>query len=55
MSNEIQLVSDGDGMAVIGHSTDVERFLLDHALDGSPSQDLDLHRSGLFSEPVAPL
>lgn len=41
MSNEIELVSDGDGMAVIGDSTDVERFLLDQGLDKTPSKVLD--------------
>lgn len=44
MNNEIQLVSDGDGLAVIGNPTDVERFLLDQGLDRTPSRDLDLHR-----------
>jgi len=46
MNNEIQLISDGDGLAVIGSPTDVERFLLDQALDRIPSKDLDLHRLG---------
>jgi len=48
MSNEIQLVSDRDGMAVIGNPTDVERFLHDQGLDRTPSKDLDMRR-------VAPL
>ena len=46
MNNEIQLVSDGDGLAVIGNPTDVERFLLDEGLDRIPSKDLDLPRLG---------
>jgi hypothetical protein len=41
MDNEIQLISDGDGLAVIGHSTDVERFL---ASEGLSSKDLGLQR-----------
>ncbi|MFI9263400.1 hypothetical protein ACIG5C_03360 [Streptomyces werraensis] len=41
MDNEIQLISDGDGLAVIGNATDVERFL---ALEGLPSKDLGVHR-----------
>ncbi|WP_068395691.1 hypothetical protein [Kribbia dieselivorans] len=41
MDNEIQLISDGTGLAVIGKSTDVERFL---ASEGLSSQDLGLHR-----------
>lgn len=41
MDNEIQLISDGDGLAVIGNSTDVERFL---SSEGLPSKDLGLHR-----------
>ena len=46
MSNEIQLICDRDGMAVIGNPTDVERFILDHDLDRVPSKDLDLPRIG---------
>ena len=41
MDNEIQLISDGDGLAVIGDATDVEHFL---AAEGLPSKDLRLHR-----------
>lgn len=44
MSNEIELIGDGDGLAVIGHSTDVERFLLDQGLSLVPSRELDMHR-----------
>ncbi|MEH0518008.1 hypothetical protein QBA38_02900 [Streptomyces stelliscabiei] len=32
MDNEIQLISDGDGLAVIGNATDVERFLVSEGL-----------------------
>ena len=38
MDNEIQLISDGDGLAVIGESTDVERLLVS---EGLSSKDLD--------------
>ena len=48
MSNGIQLISDRDGMAVIGNPTDVERFLHDQGLDRTPSKGLDMRR-------VAPL
>ncbi|MFJ9916871.1 hypothetical protein [Actinacidiphila glaucinigra] len=41
MDNEIQLISDGDGMAVIGNATDVERFLVS---EGLSSKDLGLQR-----------
>ncbi|MBW6438761.1 hypothetical protein KZ829_34035 [Actinoplanes hulinensis] len=42
MSAEIQLISDGDGLAVIGAATDVERFLVS---EGLPSpKDLGLPR-----------
>lgn len=41
MDNEIQLISDGDGLAVIGNPTDVERFLVS---EGLPSKDLGLQR-----------
>jgi hypothetical protein len=44
MGSEIDLVSDGDGLTVIGNSTDVERFFLSAGLDKAPSKDLDLHR-----------
>ncbi|MCP3785259.1 hypothetical protein NLX85_17990 [Micromonospora sp. A3M-1-15] len=43
MEDEIQLISDGDGLAVIGHPTAVERFLVS---EGLPSRDLGLHRLG---------
>ncbi|MEU8008967.1 hypothetical protein AB0B74_07235 [Micromonospora parva] len=41
MENDIQLISDGDGLAVIGHPAAVERFLTAERL---PSKDLGLHR-----------
>jgi hypothetical protein len=37
MGSEIDLVSDGDGLTVIGNSTDVERFLLSAGLGKAPS------------------
>lgn len=44
MGGNIELVSDGEGVAVIGASADVERFFLSTGLDGAPSRQLDLHR-----------
>lgn len=44
VGDEIELVSDGDGLAVIGDAAAVERFL--GAAD-LPSQDLALPRLGL--------
>ncbi|MES9540446.1 hypothetical protein [Actinomadura sp. NPDC000600] len=41
MDNEIQLISDGDGLAVIGDAAEVERFLVS---EGLPSKDLGLQR-----------
>ncbi|MEN3535150.1 hypothetical protein AAH991_08570 [Microbispora sp. ZYX-F-249] len=41
MDDEIQLISDGDGLAVIGNPTAVERFLVS---EGLPSKDLGLQR-----------
>ena len=41
MDDEIQLISDGDGLAVIGDPAAVERFLVS---EGLPSKDLELHR-----------
>jgi hypothetical protein len=49
MGSEIELVSDGDGLAVIGNSADVEGFFLSAGLDKAPSKDLDLHRLWSFS------
>ncbi|WP_432930085.1 hypothetical protein ACQPZZ_07280 [Microbispora sp. CA-135349] len=43
MDDEIQLISDGDGLAVIGDPTAVERFLVS---EGLPSKDLGLQRLG---------
>lgn len=43
MNQEIQLISDGDGLAVIGKSDAVERFL---SAEGLPSKDLGLQRLG---------
>lgn len=39
--DEIEIISDGDGLAVIGPSSAVERFIAD---TGLPSRELDLHR-----------
>ncbi|MCM4083075.1 hypothetical protein [Paractinoplanes hotanensis] len=41
MENEIQLISDGDGLAVIGHPAAIDRFLTSERL---PSKDLGLRR-----------
>jgi len=41
MDSEIQLISDGDGLAVIGSPAAVERFLVS---EGLPSKDLGLQR-----------
>lgn len=43
MDDEIQLISDGDGLAVIGNPMAVERFLVS---EGLPSKDLGLQRLG---------
>jgi hypothetical protein len=43
MDNEIQLITDGDGVAVIGDPTAVERFLVS---EGLASKDLGLQRLG---------
>lgn len=43
MDNEIELISDGDGLAVIGDPTAVERFLVS---EGLTSRDLELPRLG---------
>lgn len=43
MGNEIHLITDGDGLAVIGEATDVERFLVS---EGLASIDLNLPHLG---------
>ena len=43
MDDEIQLISDDDGLAVIGDPATVERFL---AAEGLPSRNLRLPRLG---------
>ncbi|GGQ80772.1 hypothetical protein [Kitasatospora griseola] len=43
MNTDLQLISDGDGLAVIGDPTAVERFLVS---EGLPSRDLGLARLG---------
>src|SRR3954470_4770841 len=43
MGRDLQLICDGDGLAVIGNSAAVERFLVS---EGLPSQDLGLQRLG---------
>ncbi|WOP19545.1 hypothetical protein [Raineyella sp. LH-20] len=49
MSGEIELVSDGDGFAVVGYPADVERFFLSTGLEEVPSKSLDLHRVWSYS------
>ena len=44
MGTEIELLSDGDGLAIVGAATDVERFLIASGLERVPSKPLDLHR-----------
>lgn len=44
MTGEIELISDGDGLAVLGDSSDVERFFLSSGLDPAPSRNLDLRK-----------
>lgn len=50
MAYEIELINDGDGVAVFGHSTAVEQFL---SSQGIASQELDLKRFGRTLGPAA--
>ncbi|MGW3917079.1 hypothetical protein ACWEBX_37135 [Streptomyces sp. NPDC005070] len=50
MDDDVQLISDGDGLAVIGSPTAVERFLVS---EGLPSKDLGLSRLGSTLSAVA--
>src|SRR5690554_652022 len=49
MGSEIELVSDGDGIAVFGPAADVERFFLSIGLDRTSSRKLDVHRLWSFA------
>ncbi|MCW2748371.1 MAG: hypothetical protein JWP10_1513, partial [Nocardioidaceae bacterium] len=49
MANEIELVSDGDGLVALGASADVERFFLSTGLDHAPKREINLHRLWSFS------
>jgi hypothetical protein len=40
-TGEVQLISDGDGLAIVGNSTDVERFLIS---EGLASKELGMSR-----------
>jgi hypothetical protein len=54
MVNEIELVSDGDGLVVLGASADVERFLLSTGLDRTPKRGINVGcvpLSGVVSRP----
>lgn len=46
MADEIELISDGDGLAVLGDPAAVERFL---SSAGVPSKEFGLQRLGLGS------
>lgn len=44
MGNAVELIADGEGIAVIGEPTDVERFFLDSGLEVAHSKQLDVSR-----------
>ncbi len=44
MGSEVELITDGKGLAVIGNAANVERFFLSSGLGEFPSKSLDLHR-----------
>ena len=46
MRNGVELISDGEGLAVIGDADDVDRFLLDQGLDRVKPKVLDVRRLG---------
>ncbi|MEL0625442.1 hypothetical protein V6245_00640 [Salinibacterium amurskyense] len=49
MSDEIELISDGEGMAVVGKKSVVERFLRERGLLAL-SENLDIERLGAFAQ-----
>lgn len=44
MGSEIELISDGTGLAVVGDAAGVERFFLSSGLEKVPSKSFDLRR-----------
>ena len=44
VGSEIQLISDGEGMMVIGKKTDIDDFLSFHNINDAPTRDLDFKR-----------
>lgn len=48
MASEIELVSDGEGVVVLGAEADIERFFLSSGLEQIPSTGMDLHRLWSF-------
>ncbi len=44
VGSEIQLISDGEGMMVIGKKTDIDDFLSFHNINDAPTRDLDFER-----------
>lgn len=50
MGNEIELVSDDDGLAIIGSSSDLDRFLRHSDLDKVPSREMDLRKLWAVSD-----
>ena len=49
MGDEIELISDGDGLAVVGEKSAVERFLSERGLLAL-SEDLGLHKLGALAQ-----
>lgn len=47
MGNEIQLISDGDGLMVLGDASDVDRFLASSDVDQDSTREIEL--TGLWS------
>lgn len=46
MAGQVELISDGEGLAVLGRPEDVERFLLDSGLERLEPKGLDVRRLG---------
>jgi hypothetical protein len=43
-NDEVELVNDGEGLAILGDLSSLEKFLHDSGLEKFPSQSLDMHR-----------
>ncbi|WP_271395463.1 hypothetical protein [Neomicrococcus lactis] len=49
MSGELELVSDGNGLTVLGNPDDIDRFFLSAGINAESAKDLDLTKISSFA------